>query len=113
MDIHFKPSHALGWRVQSRKLKISAALLFGCWTVQGAALAQSSRPGWGATPYHDAAGTGVTFRVWAPNATSVYVPGQFKRLVNVGDTFGEGTCQWRLDRHLVGRYPQRVTGAAI
>ena len=40
-------------------------------------LAQSSRPGWGETPYHDAAGTGVTFRVWAPNATSVYVPGQF------------------------------------
>jgi 1,4-alpha-glucan branching enzyme len=25
-------------------------------------------------PYHDASGTGVTFRVWAPNATSVYVP---------------------------------------
>jgi 1,4-alpha-glucan branching enzyme len=39
--------------------------------------AQSSRPGWGSTPYHDALGTGVTFRVWAPNATSVYVPGQF------------------------------------
>ena len=39
--------------------------------------AQSSRPGWGSTPYHDAQGTGVTFRVWAPNATSVYVPGQF------------------------------------
>ncbi len=39
--------------------------------------AQSTRPGWGSTPYHDALGTGVTFRVWAPNATSVYVPGQF------------------------------------
>jgi 1,4-alpha-glucan branching enzyme len=39
--------------------------------------AQSSRPGWGSTPYHDAQGTGVTFRVWAPNATSVYLPGQF------------------------------------
>lgn len=39
--------------------------------------AQSSRPGWGSTPYHDASGTGVTFRVWAPDATSVYVPGQF------------------------------------
>ena len=42
-----------------------------------AALAQSSRPGWGATPYHDGLGTGVTFRVWAPNATSVTVPGTF------------------------------------
>src|SRR5450759_923244 len=39
--------------------------------------AQSNRPGWGSTPYHDALGTGVTFRVWAPNATSVYLPGQF------------------------------------
>lgn len=42
-----------------------------------AATAQSSRPGWGSIPYHDALGTGVTFRVWAPNATSVYLPGQF------------------------------------
>jgi 1,4-alpha-glucan branching enzyme len=39
--------------------------------------AQSTRPGWGSTPYDDAFGTGVTFRVWAPNATSVYVPGTF------------------------------------
>ncbi len=39
--------------------------------------AQSSRSGWGATPYHDALGTGVTFRVWAPNATNAYVPGTF------------------------------------
>jgi 1,4-alpha-glucan branching enzyme len=39
--------------------------------------AQSSRLGWGATPYHDGLGTGVTFRVWAPNATSVNVPGTF------------------------------------
>lgn len=39
--------------------------------------AQSNRPGWGSTPYHDALGTGVTFRVWAPNATSVYLPGNF------------------------------------
>jgi 1,4-alpha-glucan branching enzyme len=40
-------------------------------------VAQSSRPGWGATPYHDSLGTGVVFRVWAPNATSASVPGQF------------------------------------
>ena len=31
----------------------------------------------GATPYADALGTGVTFRVWSPNATSVAVPGNF------------------------------------
>ena len=51
---------------------VGAALLIG-----PATLAQSTRPGWGATPYHDALGTGVTFRVWAPNATSADVPGQF------------------------------------
>ncbi len=42
-----------------------------------AGFAQSSRPGMGALPFADAAGTGVTFRVWAPNATSVTVPGVF------------------------------------
>lgn len=42
-----------------------------------ASQAQSTRPGLGATPYADALGTGVTFRVWAPNATSVAVPGSF------------------------------------
>src|SRR5579872_4897649 len=45
--------------------------------IAASACAQSSRPGWGSTPYHDVSGSGVTFRVWAPNATSVYVPGQF------------------------------------
>jgi len=51
---------------------VGAALLIG-----PAAVAQSTRPGWGATPYHDSLGTGVTFRVWAPNATNVTLPGQF------------------------------------
>jgi 1,4-alpha-glucan branching enzyme len=41
------------------------------------ASAQSSRPGMGSTPYADATGTGVTFRVWAPDATNVSVPGIF------------------------------------
>ena len=39
--------------------------------------AQSNRPGWGATPYHEVSGTGVTFRVWAPKATSATVRGGF------------------------------------
>ena len=34
---------------------------------------QSTRTGWGATPYNG----GFTFRVWAPHATSVTVPGVF------------------------------------
>jgi len=41
------------------------------------AWAQSSRPGMGSTPYADALGTGVTFRVWAPGAATVAVPGSF------------------------------------
>jgi 1,4-alpha-glucan branching enzyme len=31
----------------------------------------------GSTPYADVSGTGVTFRVWAPDATNVFVPGIF------------------------------------
>jgi 1,4-alpha-glucan branching enzyme len=72
-------------------------------TLVTTAFAQSSRPGWGATPYHDALGTGVTFRVWAPNATSVYVPGTFNgwstsasRLVQE-TTNGVGDGIWSLD----------------
>jgi len=38
---------------------------------------QSSRPGMGSIPYADAMGTGVTFRVWAPNASTVSVRGTF------------------------------------
>ena len=65
--------------------------------------AQSSRPGWGATPYSDTQGTGVTFRVWAPNATSVYLPGQFNGW-STGTTHliqettnGVGDGVWSLD----------------
>jgi 1,4-alpha-glucan branching enzyme len=74
---------ALSWElghcltVFPKIMKSSAALLFAVATLTFTAAAQSSRPGWGATPYHDVSGTGVTFRVWAPRATSVYLPGQF------------------------------------
>ena len=50
---------------------------FAAVTIAATAEAQSTRPGWGSTPYYDALGTGVTFRVWAPNAMSIYVPGTF------------------------------------
>jgi len=40
-------------------------------------LSQSIRPGWGATPFPEGGGTGVTFRIWAPNATNIYVAGTF------------------------------------
>jgi 1,4-alpha-glucan branching enzyme len=61
----------------SRSLVILTVLLLAFWILTGTASAQSVRSGWGSLPYHDSAGTGVTFRVWAPNASSVYVPGQF------------------------------------
>jgi 1,4-alpha-glucan branching enzyme len=63
--------------MDAKTLKIHAAGLLAGLSLTVAAQAQSSRSGWGSLPYHDVAGTGVTFRVWAPNATSVYVPGQF------------------------------------
>jgi 1,4-alpha-glucan branching enzyme len=61
----------------SKTFKTHAALLLVCCALASAAQAQSSRPGWGSTPYQGASGTGVTFRVWAPNATNVAVAGQF------------------------------------
>ena len=57
--------------------QLALALVCAALSMATTAPAQSSRPGWGSTPYHDAQGTGVTFRVWAPNATSVFVPGTF------------------------------------
>lgn len=62
---------------QLKTIKIQAVLLLAGWISLLAASGQSVRPGWGSIPYHDALGTGVTFRVWAPNATSVFVPGEF------------------------------------
>ncbi len=56
---------------------ISLWILLAGHTAISPAAAQSARPGWGATPYADASGTGVTFRVWAPNATHLTVFGSF------------------------------------
>jgi 1,4-alpha-glucan branching enzyme len=63
--------------LNSQKFGIKYAVLMLCVGLINPAGAQSARPGWGSMPYHDSSGTGVTFRVWAPNATSVYVPGEF------------------------------------
>ena len=57
-----------------RRLRLP--MLAVCLAAAGA-FAQSSRSGIGAIPYADAAGTGVTFRTWAPNASSVGVRGAF------------------------------------
>lgn len=59
-------------------MKIRALpVAFCCLFAAGVSAAQSSRSGMGATPYADAGGTGVTFRTWAPNASTVVVKGGF------------------------------------
>jgi 1,4-alpha-glucan branching enzyme len=60
-----------------RRLNRCLLVLAVVMTLEVTASAQSSRSGWGATPYHDGLGAGVTFRVWAPNATNVALPGEF------------------------------------
>ncbi len=67
---------------------IAPLLLIGL----GAVAAPSLRPGLGGLPYADAGGTGVTFRVWAPNATSVVVAGTFNGWnTTAHPLFAEGT----------------------
>ncbi len=62
-------------------MRMGAVILLGLWLclLAGAegAMAQSSCPGWGSIPFAGASGTGVTFRAWAPGATSVSVAGSF------------------------------------
>lgn len=60
----------------STAIRLFLVLAVLCFS-SGPLAAQSARPGMGAIPYADASGTGVTFRVWAPNATQVAVPGSF------------------------------------
>ncbi|HWD20963.1 MAG TPA: alpha-amylase family glycosyl hydrolase [Verrucomicrobiae bacterium] len=71
-------------------MKLTAFLPFLALLASGAALAGPSvRPGWGSIPYHDAGGSGVTFRVWAPNATSVFVPGIFNNWSTTANPLGK------------------------
>lgn len=54
--------------------------------------AQSTRPGWGSTPYAGGGSSGVTFRVWAPNASTVTVAGDFNGWSTTANPLGsEGT----------------------
>jgi 1,4-alpha-glucan branching enzyme len=53
------------------------SLILNLALVAAAAAAPSPRPGLGSSPFADASGTGVTFRVWAPAATQVVVAGTF------------------------------------
>jgi 1,4-alpha-glucan branching enzyme len=59
--------------------------------------AQSSRSGYGPLPYADGDGTGVMFRVWAPNASSVEVVGDFNGWQYGTHLVSEGNGDWSLD----------------
>ena len=63
--------------MECRPQKRWLGLLAGLCLATQLASAQSLRPGWGATPYAEAGATGVTLRVWAPNASNVFVAGTF------------------------------------
>ena len=59
-----------------------------------AAAAPSTRPGMGAIPYNG----GTTFRVWAPNASAVYVTGNFNGWSTTANPLSsEGNGLWSAD----------------
>ncbi len=59
------------------KIRLAFPAISICLFIAGIASAQSPRSGMGAIPYADAGGAGVTFRTWAPNASSVTLKGAF------------------------------------
>ncbi len=62
----------------------------------------STHPGIGAIPYSSAAGSGTTFRTFAPNATGVTVAGTFNLWnMNSVPLFPEGNGYWSVDVPLV------------
>ena len=70
-------------------------LFFLSWV--GSVSAQSSRGGMGAVPYADSNGTGVTFRTWAPIASSVNVRGSFNGWGTTAMTKDASGGTWSVD----------------
>ena len=56
-----------------RQVRLTGVMIVCLWAGATYAIEVSSRPGMGAIPYEG----GTTFRVWAPNASTVHVAGQF------------------------------------
>ena len=106
MTFYLKQQPSSGIR---RLVLIFAGIAF---FIDAGAHAQSSRPGWGATPYSDSLGTGVTFRVWAPYATNVYLPGVFNGWSTTTTHLSQETTNgnpdgvWSLDLAGVTNYSQ-------
>lgn len=96
MNTHFA-------RIKSaHKLNCIVLAALACASFLAPANAQSSRPGMGSTPYSDALGSGVTYRVWAPDGTSVAVRGAFNtggwnNTSNFLVSEGGGTGLWSKD----------------
>jgi 1,4-alpha-glucan branching enzyme len=86
--IHSSPS----WRACAL-----SALVLGVCTGKSAVAQVSTRPGVGSTPYADAGGTGVTFRVWAPNASAVGVKGEFNGWATTALSKEGGSGYWSRD----------------
>ena len=81
------------------RIRLVSLFVVGLLTVtflHSEALGQSARPGMGAVPYSDDGG-GVMFRVWAPNATSVHVAGEFNNWNLVTPLVDEGNGNWSRD----------------
>ncbi len=77
------------------KSRVAASLVLAAHFVACAWAQVSTKPGMGAVPY---AG-GVTFRVWAPNATAVKVAGTFNAFsATANPLFSEGASgNWSVD----------------
>jgi len=73
-----------------RSKHVTALLL----AASGALLAQGTQPGMGSIPYNG----GVTFRVWAPHAASVFVAGDFNNWSETANPLvAEGNGNWSND----------------
>jgi len=85
-------------------MKFCHFLLVGllCLVTVDVASGQSSRGGMGAIPYADANGTGVTFRTWAPNATTVQVKGSFSGWGSIDLVADASGGTWSVDIERAG-----------